>query len=64
MSSMSSLSSSPLPSPPKRTFVSERFIDSHMMTVRMSPDAPTRVPAMMRTVLFSTNPVVAAASPE
>jgi hypothetical protein len=35
-----------------------------MMLVRISPDAPTSDPAMMSTLLFSTNPVAAAASPE
>src|SRR6056297_1083924 len=49
---------------PKRTFLSERFIDRHMITVRMIPEAPTSVPAMMSTLLFRTNPVEAAASPE
>jgi len=36
----------------------------HMMFVRISPDAPTREPAMIRTLLFRTKPVAAAARPE
>ena len=35
-----------------------------MMRVRMKPEAPTSDPLMMRTLLLSTNPVAAAASPE
>ena len=36
----------------------------HMICVRMKPDAPTREPEMIRTLLPSTNPVAAAARPE
>ena len=36
----------------------------HMMRVRMSPDAPTREPAMISTLLPKTKPVAAAAKPE
>jgi len=35
-----------------------------MMIVRIIPAAPTSVPAMIRTELSRTKPVVAAASPE
>ena len=49
---------------PTSTLTSERFIALHMMRVRMSPDAPTSEPVMIRMLLLSTNPVEAAASPE
>jgi hypothetical protein len=43
---------------------SDRFMALHMMFVRISPDAPTSEPAMIRTLLSSTKPVAAAARPE
>jgi hypothetical protein len=43
---------------------SDRFIARDMMAVRMNPAAPTSEPAMMRTLLFSTQPWPAAARPE
>jgi hypothetical protein len=49
---------------PNKTFVSERFIALHMMLVRITPDAPTRDPAIISTVLLMTKPVAAAAKPE
>jgi hypothetical protein len=52
------------PNAPNSTFVSERFMASHMIFVRMMPDAPTSAPLMMSTLLPSTNPVMDAASPE
>ena len=36
----------------------------HMICVRMSPEAPTSDPAMMRMLLPRTKPVAAAANPE
>ncbi len=52
------------PNPPNSTFESERFMATHMIRVRIIPDAPTRVPAMIRTVLSIINPVADAARPE
>src|SRR5690606_17362268 len=52
------------PNAPNSTFVSERFMASHMIFVRMMPDAPTSAPLTMSTLLPSTNPVIAAAMPE
>jgi hypothetical protein len=46
------------------TFARDRFIASHMRTVRIMPAAPTSVPLTMRAVLSSTNPAAAAARPE
>ena len=57
-------STSSPPKPPSNTLSRERFIASHMILVRISPDAPTRAPLTIRAVLSSTNPVAAAASPE
>ena len=54
----------PVPKALNRTFASERFIARHMMPVRMSPEAPTSAPEMMRALFSSTNPADAAASPE
>ena len=44
--------------------VSERFIALHMIWLRMMPDDPTSAPAMISTLLWITNPVMAAAMPE
>ena len=52
------------PNAPNATLPRERFIALHMICVRISPEAPTRAPAMIRIMLPSTNPVAAAASPE
>ena len=51
------------PKPPKSTLVIDRFIALHISTDRMNPEKPSSVPAMIRTLLPSTNPVAAAASP-
>ena len=40
------------------------FIALHIMKVRISPDAPTRDPATIKTELFMMKPVNAAAIPE
>ena len=53
-----------VPSPPKSTPTSERFIALHMIAVRISPEAPTSEPAITSTELSITNPAAAAASPE
>ncbi len=37
---------------------------THMICVRIRPEAPTRAPLMMSTLLLSTKPVMAAARPE
>jgi hypothetical protein len=52
------------PKAPNSTFASERFIARHMIWLRMRPDEPTSAPAMMRTWLLMTKPVIAAAMPE
>ena len=52
------------PKPPKRTFVSERFIALHMIWHKMMPLAPTSEPAMTSTLLSITKPLAAAAMPE
>ena len=55
------------PLPPKdlkRTSGKVRFIALHIMKVKISPDAPTREPATMRTEFPMMNPVNAAAIPE
>ena len=49
---------------PINTLSSDRFIALHMIRVRISPEAPTSEPVMMRMLLFRTKPVEAAASPE
>ena len=51
------------PNAPNRTFFIERFMARHISTERMNPENPSSVPAMMRTLLPSTKPVAAAASP-
>ena len=52
------------PKAPKSTLASERFMASHMILVRMIPDAPTREPLITRPLLPSTKPVAQAARPE
>ena len=37
---------------------------THMIRVRISPEAPTSAPETISTVLLMTKPVAAAASPE
>ena len=61
---VSPCSAAPPEKPPTSTFTSERFIATHMIWVRISPDAPTIVPAMISRALLSANPVAAAASPD
>jgi hypothetical protein len=51
------------PNPPNSTLVIERFIALHISTDRINPEKPSSVPAMISTLLPSTNPVAAAASP-
>ena len=63
-SSADAVSPDPASIAPVRTLTSDRFIALHMIFDRMMPDAPTSDPAMIRTLLFSTNPVAAAARPE
>ena len=52
-----------VPNAPKTTFAIERFIALPIICVSRLPDAPTSVPAMMRTLFESTNPVDAVARP-
>src|SRR5438445_12541601 len=51
------------PNAPKSTFVNDRFIALHMMTERMNPEAPSRAPAMMRSLLSRTKPMAEAERP-
>ena len=48
------------PNPAKKTLVIERFIALHMISVRMTPLAPTRQPATISTVFRITKPAAAA----
>ena len=50
-----------LPKPLKRTLPRLRFIALHMMPVRISPEAPTRGPETIRTVLLMMKPAAQAA---
>jgi len=52
-----------LPKAPKRTLVIGRFIALHIKMDRISPEAPSRVPAMTKILLSRANPVAAPASP-
>ena len=52
-----------LPTAPKSTLASERFMARLIVMVRIVPDAPTRAPPMMSTLLPMTKPVAAAANP-
>src|SRR5437867_6679616 len=51
------------PKAPNRTFVNERFIAFDMITERMNPEEPSSAPAMMSSLLSSTNPIAAAERP-
>src|SRR5215469_8229581 len=51
------------PNAPNNTLPRLRFIAFAMSIVSSVPDAPTSVPLMMSTVLFSTKPVIATATP-
>ena len=51
------------PNAPKSTFAIERFIAFAISSVSSVPEAPTSIPATIRTVLSSTKPVAAAARP-
>ena len=51
------------PKAPKRTLVNDRFIAFDMFTERMKPDAPSSAPAMISSLLLSTNPIAAAERP-
>ncbi len=52
------------PKPANSTLPRVRFIATHMIWVRISPEAPTRAPLMISTLLLSTKPVIAAARPD
>src|SRR5574340_942967 len=54
---------SPVPKPPMRMLINERFMASAMSLVRIPPAAPTRAPAMIRTGLSMTKPAIATAVP-
>ena len=66
LSPVASFAFPPLSTPkaPKATFASERFMALHMIVVRISPDAPTKAPEMISTMLPRTNPAEDAARPE
>ena len=51
------------PKAPNRTLVNDRFIAFDMLTERMKPEAPSSAPAMISSLLLSTNPIAAAESP-
>ena len=51
------------PNAPNSTLVNERFIALHMITDRMKPDDPSSAPAMISSLLSSTNPIATADSP-
>ena len=52
------------PKPENSTLESVLFIDLHIMTVSMTPLAPTREPATMSTLFCITKPAAQAARPE
>ena len=43
--------------------MNDRFIALHMMTDRMNPDEPSSAPAVISSLLSSTNPIATADSP-
>ena len=51
------------PNAPNSTFAMDRFIAFDMSRVRMVPEAPTSVPATMRSWLSRTKPAAATARP-
>ena len=51
------------PKAPNSTFVNERFIALHMITDRMKPDDPSSAPAVISSLLSSTNPIATAERP-
>ena len=51
------------PNAPNRTFVTERFMAFAISSVSSVPEAPTSIPATIRTVFESTKPVADAARP-
>ena len=51
------------PNAPKSTFPIERFIARPIIIVSNVPEAPTSIPATIRTLFSSSNPVAAAARP-
>ena len=51
------------PKAPNSTLVKERFIARHMITDRMKPEEPSSAPAMISSLLSSTNPIAAADRP-
>jgi len=53
-----------LAKPENSTFESERFIALHMIWVKMIPDAPTKDPATISTLLSIAKPAAQAAKPE
>ena len=51
------------PNAPKRTFATERFIARAIIRVSSVPDAPTSIPATIRTLFSSSKPPSATAMP-
>src|ERR1700731_1482217 len=47
------------PKAPKSTFENDRFIAFDMFTERIKPEAPSNAPAMINSLLSSTNPIAA-----
>ena len=53
-----------LPKPPLRTLRIFRFIDSHINSVRIIPDAPTKDPPIIKITFETINPADIAATPD
>ena len=52
------------PNPLNKTLAKDRFMALHMILVRISPLAPTKAPATIKTLFRITNPAAQAAKPE
>src|SRR3990167_5827101 len=64
MSSLSASLATAAPTPANIMLASDRFIALDMRAVKIKPAAPTSEPAIISTLLLSTQPWPAAASPE
>ena len=53
-----------LPNPPKITLIMDRFIALHIIWLRIAPEAPTKAPVTISSVLLSVKPMPDAAQPE
>lgn len=50
--------------PPKSTFVSERFMATHIMYERMEPETPMSAPTVVSSELSNMKPSATSANPE